>query len=155
MSIGRTVSTISENREVQHNVVFIIDAGHGGEDGGAVSCTGVTESAINLQIAIRLDDLLHLLGYETVMIRRTDTSVYTEGSTIATRKLSDLKHRTKIVNNTKHGILLSIHQNFFPLLGMTSDGVNPQFFSQFHSLANVGLTVCKSFSPLIAIRPAQ
>ena len=114
MSIGRTVSTISENREVQHNVVFIIDAGHGGEDGGAVSCTGVTESAINLQIAIRLDDLLHLLGYETVMIRRTDTSVYTEGSTVATRKLSDLKHRTKIVNNTKHGILLSIHQNFFP-----------------------------------------
>lgn len=114
ISVERTVTTISENRIVQRNIVFVIDAGHGGEDGGAVSCTGITESSINLQIALRLDDLLHLLGYETVMIRKTDISVYTDGATIAARKLSDLKQRVKMVNETEHGILLSIHQNIFP-----------------------------------------
>ena len=114
VSLERTVTTMTENRDVPRNIVFVIDAGHGGEDGGAISCTGVAESSINLQISLRLDDLLHLLGYETVMIRRTDVSVYTDGTTIATRKLSDLKHRAKIVNDIEHGILLSIHQNTFP-----------------------------------------
>ena len=49
---------------MDRNITFIVDAGHGGEDGGATSCTGVLESHINLQIALRLDDLLHLLGYD-------------------------------------------------------------------------------------------
>ncbi len=114
LSIGRMVTTMSENESVHRNIVFVIDAGHGGEDGGALSCTGITESIINLQIAIRLEDMLHLLGYETVMIRRTDVSVYTEGATVAARKLSDLKQRTKIVNETEHAVLLSVHQNYFP-----------------------------------------
>ena len=93
--------------------VFIIDAGHGGVDGGATSCTGVLESAINLEIALRLNKLMQLLGYETVMIRTTDTSVYTQGNTIAAQKLSDLKERVRIVNEPENGVLISIHQNTF------------------------------------------
>lgn len=93
--------------------VFIIDAGHGGVDGGATSCTGVLESAINLEIALRLNKLMQLLGYETVMIRTTDTSVYTQGNTIAAQKLSDLKERVRIVNDPENGVLISIHQNTF------------------------------------------
>ena len=72
---SRTVTTLAESRPVDRNITFIVDAGHGGEDGGATSCTGVLESHINLQIALRLEDLLHLLGYDTVMIRKTDISV--------------------------------------------------------------------------------
>lgn len=94
--------------------VIIIDAGHGGIDGGATSCTGVLESQLNLQIALRLEDLMHLLGMETQMIRRTDVSVYTEGSTIAAQKVSDLKQRVRIVNETEDALLISIHQNTFP-----------------------------------------
>ena len=60
----------------------MIDAGHGGIDGGATSCTGVLESTLNLEIALRLNDLLTLLGMDTTMIRTTDTSIYTEGNTI-------------------------------------------------------------------------
>ena len=93
--------------------VFIIDAGHGGVDGGATSCTGVLESAINLEIALRLNKLMQLLGYETVMIRTTDTSVYTQGNTIAAQKLSDLKERVRMVNTPENGVLISIHQNTF------------------------------------------
>ena len=92
---------------------IIIDAGHGGVDGGATSCTGVLESQMNLEIALRLEDLMHLLGYKTVMIRRTDISVYTKGETIAAKKVSDLKERVRIVNETDGAVLISIHQNTF------------------------------------------
>ncbi len=91
----------------------IIDAGHGGVDGGATSCTGVLESNINLDIALRLNDLFHLIGIETVMIRDTDCSVYTSGNSIAQKKVSDLRERVRIVNQTENGILISIHQNLF------------------------------------------
>lgn len=97
--------------EREHTIV--IDAGHGGEDGGATSCTGVLESKINLEIALKLNDLLHLLGYDTRMIRTADISVYSEGSTIAQKKVSDLKERVRMVNETDNGVLISIHQNMF------------------------------------------
>jgi N-acetylmuramoyl-L-alanine amidase len=82
-------------------------------DGGATSCSGVLESHTNLQIALRLEDLFHLLGHDTKMIRRTDISVYTEGESIAAKKVSDLKQRVKLVNETSGAILISIHQNYF------------------------------------------
>ena len=110
---SQAVTTIAESKPIDSERIFVIDAGHGGEDGGAISCTGTTESGINLQIALGLNDLLHLLGYRTVMIRTEDISVYTEGNTIAARKLSDLKERVHMVNNTENAILISIHQNFF------------------------------------------
>lgn len=111
---SRAVTVIAENAPMEREVCIIIDPGHGGEDGGAVSCTGVLESTYNLSIATRLNDLLHLLGYETKMIRTTDTSVYTKGETIAQKKVSDLKERVRMVNETGNALLLSIHQNNFP-----------------------------------------
>ncbi len=111
---SRAVTVIAENSPVKRNVCIIIDPGHGGEDGGATSCTGVLESTYNLSIATRLNDIMHLLGYETKMIRTTDTSIYTKGETIAQKKASDLKERVRIVNETENALLLSIHQNNFP-----------------------------------------
>ena len=111
---NRTVTVISENVPLPRNTCFIIDAGHGGVDGGATSCSGKLESAFNLEISLRLRDLLHFLGYETKMIRTSDISVYTEGHTIAQKKISDLKKRVRICNEIENAILLSIHQNIFP-----------------------------------------
>lgn len=105
------VTVLSE--ELNETTIVIIDAGHGGVDSGAVSCTGVYESQINLQIAKKLDDLLHLLGISTVMIRDTDRSVHTSGDTIAAKKVSDIKERIRIVNTTPNALLVSIHQNNF------------------------------------------
>ena len=109
----RAVTAMTETAPIERRRVFVIDAGHGGMDGGATSCTGVLESQINLEIALRLDDLMHLLGHETVMIRTTDKSVYTQGDTIAAQKVADLKQRVKIVNETNNAVLISIHQNIF------------------------------------------
>lgn len=110
---SRAVTALTEALPIDRQHVFIIDAGHGGVDGGATSCTGVLESKINLDIALRLDDLMHLLGMETVMIRTTDISVYTQGDTIAAKKVSDLRERVRIVNETDNAVLISIHQNTF------------------------------------------
>ena len=108
---NRTVTAFSE-ASIEHKYV-VIDAGHGGVDGGAVSCTGTYESQINLEIALKLNDLMHLLGIRIVMIRDTDRSVYTEGETIAAKKVSDIKERLRIVNTTPNALFLSIHQNNF------------------------------------------
>lgn len=110
---NKAITTMALETPKEGRRCTIIDAGHGGVDGGATSCTGVLESNINLEIALRLDDLMHLLGYKTVMIRTSDISVYTEGETIAQKKVSDLKQRVKIVNETENALLVSIHQNHF------------------------------------------
>ena len=110
---NRAVTVISENIPPKRDLCIIIDAGHGGIDGGATSCTGKLESGFNLEISVRLNDLFHLLGYKTRMIRTADTSVYTKGTTIAQQKVSDLKERVRIVRETEHALLISIHQNNF------------------------------------------
>ena len=111
---SKTTTTIVQNRPILRQNTVVIDAGHGGIDTGATSCSGVMESKINLDIARKLEAVMQLLGYDTVMIRNTDTSVYTEGNTIASQKVSDLKQRVRIANETENAILISIHQNTYP-----------------------------------------
>ena len=111
---SRAVTVISQQLPIAREHCFIIDPGHGGVDGGATSCTGKLESSFNLEISLRLRDLMHFLGYQTRMIRTEDISVYTEGETIAAKKMSDLKERVRICNETDGAILLSIHQNIYP-----------------------------------------
>lgn len=95
-------------------VTVILDAGHGGEDGGASTADGVLESGINLEIALRLRDLLAFAGVDTQMIRDTDTAVYSDDCrTISQKKVSDLKNRASMVNAVENGLLVSIHQNYF------------------------------------------
>ena len=95
-------------------VTVILDAGHGGEDGGASTADGVLESGINLEIALRLRDLLAFAGVDTKMIRDTDTAVYSDDCrTISQKKVSDLKNRASMVNAVENGLLVSIHQNYF------------------------------------------
>lgn len=114
LSVGNHAATVLAPAMVDLRThTIIIDAGHGGEDGGATACTGQLESNINLEIALRLDMIFHLLGYETKMVRTTDISVYTEGNTLAAKKASDLRQRVKLVNGTANGVLISVHQNTF------------------------------------------
>lgn len=95
--------------------VLIIDAGHGGEDGGAVTAGGVPESGINLAIAQKLEALAGLCGVESVMTRESQDINYPESaSTTAQRKQSDQKARIELINSQSDAVLISIHQNFFP-----------------------------------------
>ena len=115
VKLGNQAMTVMvENKPVERKYCIVIDPGHGGEDGGAVSISNFPESGYNLDIAMRLQSLMQLLGYDTKMIRTNDISVYTEGKTLAQKKISDLKERVRIVAETKGAVLLSIHQNHFP-----------------------------------------
>lgn len=97
----------------EKELIVVIDAGHGGEDSGAVA-NSVLEKDINLEIALKLRDMLKASGIEVKMIRESDVSIYdTASGTIRERKVSDLKNRVKILNNNKKNILVSIHQNKF------------------------------------------
>ena len=113
MVVSNVATAITANAPLENRKTVIVDAGHGGVDGGAVSCTGLSESMLNLEIALKLNDLLHFLGINTLMIRESDISVYTKGETIAQKKISDLKERVRIANSTPNAILVSIHQNHF------------------------------------------
>lgn len=110
---NRATMAVAQMIPMKREHTIVIDAGHGGEDGGAISVSGMPESQYNLQIAWKLHDLLHLMGYRTEMIRTTDTAVHIQGDTIAARKVSDLRQRVKMVNETENALLVSIHQNTF------------------------------------------
>ena len=94
---------------------LILDAGHGGEDGGAVSVTGVPESRVNLEIVQKLRDTLALYGVDPVVLREEDVSLHDpEASTLREKKRSDLKNRVRAGEAVEGGTLLSIHQNSYP-----------------------------------------
>lgn len=94
---------------------LVLDAGHGGEDGGAVSITGVPESRINLSIVLSLRDVLGLYGVDPILLREEDISLHTgDSNTLREKKRSDLKNRTAAIEAVEGGTLISIHQNTYP-----------------------------------------
>ena len=94
---------------------LVLDAGHGGEDGGAVSLTGVPESQINLAITLRMEEILALCGIPTQPLRRQDISLYSKGArSLREKKVSDLHNRVEEIQREENTVLVSIHQNSFP-----------------------------------------
>lgn len=97
------------------NKVIIVDAGHGGEDGGAVSSNGISESQINLQIALKLQALLEQSGATVILTRSDENAIYDiDKKTLRQKKVSDIKNRVKIGNTSSADIFVSIHLNKIP-----------------------------------------
>lgn len=93
----------------------VIDAGHGGFDGGAVGVDGIVEKDINLAIAKKLQMFFAVNGFPTVMTREEDRSLEDPGlETVRKRKNSDIHNRKALADSCGDCILLSIHQNKFP-----------------------------------------
>lgn len=109
-----SVETVSGFAPLPGSSMLVIDAGHGGEDGGTTGAAGTAEDEVNLAIAKRLDAMLTLMGCQTRMIRTDSDSLSTEGETIRARKQSDLRNRVAVANEYSNAILVSIHQNHFP-----------------------------------------
>lgn len=94
--------------------VLLIDAGHGGIDGGAESGRGVCEKSINLAIAREVKTLARQAGWQVVMTRETDDGLYEEdGGTIRSKKTQDLKARRELIQNAQPEAAVSIHLNSF------------------------------------------
>ncbi len=90
----------------------LIDPGHGGEDGGAVS-GDVLEKHINLAVSHDVAELLRLCGYTVSMTRDTDDALTNEGEDVRKRKYNDMKMRLDLYNATPDNVVVSIHQNKF------------------------------------------
>ncbi len=92
----------------------ILDPGHGGMDGGCVAVNGVAEKGINLAIALEVRDILTAMGYDVVMTRDKDISIYDSGTEgVGKQKKSDMENRLKLINSYDNAVAVSIHQNQF------------------------------------------
>lgn len=115
--MGNACSIIAQQTASYSNgycPTIIIDAGHGGEDGGAQGATGVLEKDINLSIAKILKQMFVSSGFKVEMTRDDDISIYdSNAETIRQKKVSDLRNRLKIINSNENGVLISVHQNKF------------------------------------------
>lgn len=105
-----SVSSSAENR----GLYIILDAGHGGMDGGTSAADGTREKDINLSIAQKLNSMFIASGYKTVMLRNDDALIGDNSlSTIRARKVSDIRKRLEIAESYPDSMLISIHQNYY------------------------------------------
>lgn len=108
--IQRAVSTMTAPKK--ETPVIVLDAGHGGIDGGCSSANGVPEKGINLHILLTLRDMLRMEGYTVEVTRDTDRSIHDEGiEGIANQKSSDMDNRLALFNQYDNAVCISIHQN--------------------------------------------
>ena len=115
LSLRRTAVPAFSYTEMTKDEIIVLDAGHGGADGGAVSADGTPEDDINLAIVLRLRDLFALMGHQAVLTRTGEASLADpESVTLRQEKVSDTKNRVTLINSVTNGCLISIHQNTLP-----------------------------------------
>lgn len=107
------VPAMEQSKTGETSVNFIIDPGHGGEDGGATA-NGVTEKDVNLAVSSYLYDYLSLSKYNAHMTRRDDRLLYNAGEENR-KKYHDLVNRVKFASSFDNAVFISIHQNKFEI----------------------------------------
>lgn len=92
----------------------IVDAGHGGDDGGAIGIDGTVEKDINLDIALKLEKILKFYGFNVIMTRTQDVMTCDDGlDSLRKRKISDIHNRFELMRKNPDAIFISVHQNKF------------------------------------------
>lgn len=113
ISSAANIKINASNTAVRMTPNVVVDAGHGGEDGGAVSEDGALEKDINLAISNDVADMLTVLGFSVTKTRTNDNALSEDGDTVHKRKVADMKKRLEIFNSSKNNVVISIHQNKF------------------------------------------
>lgn len=104
----------TQQSKYANSPVVIIDAGHGGEDGGAVGIDGTLEKDLNLSIALELNQLLCAQGIKTQLTRAEDVLLYDRNSDYqGHKKAQDMAQRLSIAEEYQNAIFISIHMNSF------------------------------------------
>ncbi|MBR3610716.1 MAG: N-acetylmuramoyl-L-alanine amidase [Oscillospiraceae bacterium] len=102
------------SKNIRENNIILLDAGHGGEDGGAIGVGGIIEKDINLSITLKTAKFLEFMGYSAEFTRITDKMTCDGGlETQRERKVSDIKNRLSQMENSPCLCSVSIHQNIF------------------------------------------
>ena len=114
--IASTNNTILETMTLPvSNKVIVLDAGHGSPDEGATSSHGTSEAEINLKIVLKLQKLLESSGATVILTRYDENAIYElDAKTISEKKVSDIKNRVKIGNESSADIFVSVHLNKIP-----------------------------------------
>ncbi len=89
----------------------MLDAGHGGRDGGSVGVNGTIEKEINLKYTLALKEKLVEAGYRVELTRKTDDGLYLESA--KNKKMSDMNARMNIIKRANPNLVISIHMNSF------------------------------------------
>ena len=114
MALGVCIFALTASASESVRLSVVIDAGHGGIDGGVVGIeSGVKESDINLDLALRLGRCFEDAGFTVIQTRETEAGLY--GTTTAGYKKRDMKKRSEIINRSNPALVISVHQNFFSL----------------------------------------
>lgn len=95
----------------QDNRTVVVDPGHGGKDPGMTGADGLEEKGINLEISLKLRDILEKQGFNVVLTRDTDRGLYDEDA--SGKKLQDLQRRTELIRKAEPLLTVSIHQNSY------------------------------------------
>ena len=107
--------TVETTSTPASNKTIVIDAGHGSPDEGAESNNGTTEAQINLKIALKVQNLLEQTGSTVILTRSNDNAIYDlDSKTLRQKKVSDIRNRVKIGNESSADIFVSIHLNKIP-----------------------------------------
>lgn len=94
-----------------NGVTIVLDAGHGGRDGGCVGALGSVEKELNLKYVLSLKDKLVKFGYKIVLTRTNDDGLYSPTAT--NKKISDMNSRMEIIKKTNPNLVISVHMNSF------------------------------------------
>ena len=107
------VPLTSANTSAKSSLTIVLDAGHGGEDGGC-EANGLVEKDLNLDITLRIAALLREQGVNVVLTRETDELLYDKNSDYeGKKKYQDVRRRLEIAQNQENPVLVSIHMNYF------------------------------------------
>ena len=115
---------------------IVIDAGHGGRDGGSVGELGSIEKELNLEYANSLKSMLEKSDVKVVMTRKDDNGLYEEDA--SNKKLSDMRARRDIIRSAKPDLVISIHMNSYPL----KNCVGAKTFYKINSEASLKAAQC-------------
>lgn len=110
-SIQTKKGSVSAYNQTRDKIVVMVDAGHGGNDPGKVSLNNDLEKDINLDIALKLEEILKSQNIEVVMTRTDDKGLYDEGA--SNKKNSDMKRRVELSKEKKANLVVSIHANSY------------------------------------------
>ena len=114
LTSSNLTSTSTSSIPVSNHVV-ILDAGHGSPDGGASGADGSIESELNLNVVLKLQKLLETSNCTVILTRSDENGIYeSTADTIRKQKVSDMKNRVEIANNSNAEIFVSIHMNKLP-----------------------------------------
>lgn len=143
VNLSLVKETVNSNSKLETGKkLILIDAGHGGIDGGTSSKNGTVEKNINLSIALKLKDTLQKVGYEVIMTREDDAGLYLKNGTIRAKYIEDLNKRCELKKSTNCDMFISIHLNYFTESKYYGTQV---WYSNYKESANLASIMQKNF----------